>query len=67
MPYLRKEISKEIYESAMKHNSEGYLSREDERKIFSVSELDGYGVYGAYAKEKDGKYYCFYYRGETCD
>lgn len=65
MPDLRVEISKEIYENAMKNN--GCLTNEDRHKVFNVSELYGYGVYGAYAREKDGKYYCFYYRGETCD
>ena len=65
MPYLEKEINKDIYDNAQKHN--GYLTNEDKLKVFDVCELCGYGIYGAKAYEEKGKYYCLYYRGSSCD
>ena len=65
MPYLEKEINKDIYDNAQKHN--GYLTNEDKLKVFDVCDLCGYGVYGAKAYEEKGKYYCLYYRGSSCD
>lgn len=66
MPYFYdKEISKEIYENALKHG--GYLTDKDKAKVFDVCELCGYGIYGAKAYEEKGKYYCLYYRGSSCD
>ena len=65
MPYMEKEVSKEIYDNAQKHN--GYMTKEDEKKVFDVCELCGYGIYGARVYARDGKYYCTYYRGNSCD
>jgi hypothetical protein len=65
MPYLTKEITKDVYDRAQAHN--GYITEEDENNIFDICELLGYGIYGARAYEKDNKYYCRYYRGSTCD
>ena len=54
MPYFYdKEISKEIYENAQKHN--GYLTDEDKLKVFDVCDLCGYGIYNAKAYKQDGK------------
>lgn len=65
MPYMKRKINKEIYENAQKHG--GYLTDKDKAKVFDVCELCGYGIYGAKAYEENGKYYCLYYRGSSCD
>ena len=65
MPYLRKEIPKAVYDNAIAHN--GYITEDDERKIFDLCERLGYGIYGAKACAENGKYYCEYYRGSSCD
>lgn len=39
MPYLEKEINKDIYDNAQKHN--GYLTNEDKLKVFDVCDLWG--------------------------
>ena len=59
------EITKDIYDRAMQHGK--YIVNEDMDKIFSISQLCGYGIYGAIAVEKDGKYYCLYDMGSSCD
>lgn len=59
------EISKEVYDRAQKNRS--YIASEDMGKLFTVSQLCGYGVYGARAFEKDGKYLCAYNIGSSCD
>lgn len=63
--HMRKKITKEIYDNAMKNR--GYITDEDKTIIFDVCELIGYGVYGAMAYEENGEYWCSYNRGETCD
>lgn len=63
--HMRKKITKEIYDNAQKNR--GYIASEDMPKIFSVSDLIGYGIYGAMAYEENGEYWCSYNRGETCD
>lgn len=59
------EISKDIYDRAQEHY--GWILSEDQDKIFDNTWLLGYGVYRAMAYEKDGKYYCSWYHGESCD
>jgi hypothetical protein len=61
----KKEISKEIYDRAMQNNK--YITEADKNEIFTISQLCGYGVYGAIAVEEDGKYYCKYSMGSSCD
>jgi len=65
---LTKEISKEIYDNC-KVFASGVraLSDEDTKKVFSQSELLGYGIYNAYVHEKDGKYFIKYDQGDSCD
>lgn len=65
MPYIKREISKEIYDRTKANNN--CMSKEDTREVFSISELCGYGVYGERLVEDDGKYYIEFYRGSTCD
>ena len=60
-----KEISKEIYDKAIKNN--GYITDEDEWKVFTESQIMGYGIYGTHVYEEDGKYYVHYSMGDTCD
>ena len=59
------EISKEVYDRAVANN--GKITREDEKEIFDISILCGYGLYGTSVMEENGKYYCRYWRGSTCD
>jgi hypothetical protein len=45
----------------------GYLTAEDEKAVFTRSELVGYGVYGD-TVHTDGKdYYVHFFLGSTCD
>ena len=59
------EITKDIYDRAMANRR--YIAPEDMPKLFTKAQLCGYGVYSAMAYEKDGKYYCSYCMGSTCD
>lgn len=59
------EISKDVYDRAMKNR--GYIASEDMSDLFSISQLCGNGVYSAMVYEKDGKYYCSFWLGSTCD
>ena len=65
MIYKERKITKTIYDNAMQNH--GYIQKKDYNKIFSISEILGYGIYGAKAYENNGTYYCRFYRGETCD
>jgi hypothetical protein len=65
MPYLTKEITKDIYDHAQANN--GYITEADENIVFDICELLGYGIYGAKAYAENNKYYCRYYRGSNCD
>ena len=60
-----KEITKEIYDRAKANRN--YITEEDKSKVFSISQLCGYGVYSPTVFEKDEKYYCNYYLGSSCD
>ena len=62
----QKKISKEVYDRAMQNPSH-YIAAEDQDKIFSISEVMGYGIYSPIAREINGEYYCCYSRGESCD
>ena len=59
------EITKDIYDRAMANRR--YIAPEDMPKLFTKAQLCGYGVYSAMAYEKDGKYFCSYCMGSTCD
>ena len=63
--YYHKEISKVIYDHAMENR--GYVTSEDKGKIFTESQLCGYGIYSCTVYEMDGKYMCRYYAGSSCD
>jgi hypothetical protein len=66
MVECKREIDKDIYDRACKTPSH-YIADEDYDKLFDVSLINGYGVYGARAIEENGKYYCIFRRGESCD
>ena len=59
MVQVDNEITKEEYDQAQE---KGAMSL-----ITSEALLIGYGVYGAFVYEKDGKYYLRYKRGDSCD
>ena len=65
MSQYTKEINKDIYDRA-KANGD-YIKSEDMDKVFSISQLCGYGVYTPKVFEKDGKYYVSFYLGSSCD
>ena len=66
-----KEVPKKYYDEAKARydheQSRYYLSDEQEEELFSESIRWGYGLYGAEVYEKDGKYYCDYITGDSCD
>ena len=55
---VNREITKEQYDKAQADSP--YVLIDDSIKM-------GYGAYGATAYEKDGKYYLYYRRGDSCD
>lgn len=59
------EITKDIYDRAMANRR--YIAPEDMPKLFTQAQLCGYGIYSEMVYEKDGKYYCSYCMGSTCD
>ena len=63
--YYEREISKDIYERAMKHN--GYVAKEDKDSVWDMAELHGYGVYDSRVSQRDGKYYVTFTMGSSCD
>lgn len=65
MNRYEKEITKEIYDRAKENRD--YIASEDMSKVFSRSQLCGYGVYTATVFERDGVYYCSFYLGSSCD
>ena len=65
MTKYQRKITKEQYERAMLNNS--FLTEEDEKDIFTVSELYGYGVYLPIVIKEQGEYYVTFKLGSTCD
>ena len=60
-----REITKEIYERALQNRR--YITDEDRKEVWDISDLCGYGIYGDQVYEEDGKYFVRYWRGNTCD
>ena len=60
-----REITKEVYDHAKANR--GYITADDSDRVFTISELIGYGVYGDQVFERDGKYYVSYSLGSSCD
>lgn len=63
MKEYSKPITKKIYDNA----KNGYVASQDMDKVFSISQLCGYGVYLPRVHEKNGEYYCTYQLGNSCD
>jgi hypothetical protein len=66
MTECKKEITREIYDAAGGENG-NVLPSKCREAVFSDSELFGYGVYYPTVYEEDGKYYCKYSLGDSCD
>ena len=68
MERLEKEISKEMYDKCREiTGGKTYVPDELEVEIFGVAVVRGYGLYGTYIYERDGKYYVKYEIGSSCD
>ena len=65
MTLHKKQISKDVYERAMRNK--GYITDKDEKEIFTASELYGYGVYLPMVCEENGDYYVRFKLGHSCD
>lgn len=65
MHYYTKGITKEQYERAMENHK--YITDEDMSDIFNISEIYGYGVYGAMVYKRDNKYFVGFHLGNSCD
>lgn len=65
MQQLTREINKKQYERAL--NNHNYIADEDEKDVFTASEIYGYGVYYSRVFKKDDKYYVQFRIGDTCD
>lgn len=61
----KREITKEVYDRAIENH--GYIASQDMSDVFSISELCGYGVYGAVAVKEGDKYFCKFKLGSSCD
>lgn len=62
---MNRTISKEIYERATANN--GYITQEDYWKVFTQSEVMGYGLIDGKVFEKDGKHFVGYTIWDSCD
>ena len=65
MKSMSKKITKEQYDRAKQNG--GYITREDEDKIFATAELLGYGVHSPIVHESGDGYYVHYYIGSSRD
>lgn len=61
----KREITKEQYDRAM--DNHGHIIGSDEKDVFGLSILCGYGLYGDEVYTEDGKYYVKYQCGDSCD
>lgn len=62
----KREISEEMYNRAVSEHN-GYLASEDMGRVFSASEICGYGMYGARVLKENDKFYVSFWLGSTCD
>lgn len=66
MRTIRKEITKDKYEVYSKMDSR-FVKAEYEKNEVPVHISCGYGFYGVYFREEDGKYFAYMSVGDTCD
>lgn len=60
-----KEITKEMYELAMKNH--GRIPNNKKVEVFGIAIVCGYGLYGNEVYEENGKYFVRYDCGSSCD
>lgn len=65
MKNMEREIPKEVYDRAVANH--GVLKGSDYDKVFSVSELMGYGVYNDRVVKDGDRYLVRYQTGDNCD
>lgn len=65
MTGIKREIPRDVYNRAL--NNHGYIVSNDEDRVFTRSEVLGYGVYRQCVFEEDGKCYVSFERGDSCD
>ena len=67
------EVSKEVYERAKANYVGGnltnsyYMVDSDRKELFPETIRYGYGLYNCKVYEKNGKYMCSWWRGDSCD
>ena len=65
MTKYRRKITEEQYERAILNK--GLLTEEDEKDVFTFSEMFGYGIYMPIVIEEHGEYYVTFTLGSNCD
>jgi len=64
---VEREISDEIYERCIAKGNHKTLASEDYNKVFTASEMCGYGIYNERIIDKNGKHYVKFDMGDSCD
>lgn len=65
MRKMTMEITKEVYDEAVKNNN--FIPEERKVEVFGIGACYGYGIYFPRVFAKDGKYFVNYEMGNTCD
>ena len=65
MTKYRRKITKEQYDRAMLNK--GILTEEDQKSVFTASEMFGYGVYVSNVVVDHDEYYVTFTLGSSCD
>ena len=65
MSRYERKIPKDIYDHALQNRN--CITKEDFDKVFTISEMCGYGVYSPLVFERDGEYFVGYCLGSSCD
>ncbi len=65
MTRYTREITEEIYNNAM--NNHGYIASADEKKVFTMAEMCGYGIYSPKVAKTENGYVVNFYMGDSCD
>ena len=67
MYHIKKEITKEQYEQLKDLTSTERKNLAFDLGLLSRADICGYGVYGTWVSEENGKYIFSYDRGSSCD
>lgn len=65
MNYYEREITQEMYQRALQHNS--HLTAADFETVFTDAERLGYGAQAGRVMERDGKFFVGYVIYDSCD